>query len=317
MYMYFKGGKCMKIDLESIQNKRVFLLDFSYHLYRAHHAFFELCVRIDEDVVPTGHLVGVLNTIMNIKNRYHDSVIILCLDGYPKERRELCEKANIPYKANRTKSSYNIKVDTDLLCNLCSLVPNVYICEDEEMEADDLLFTMSRVMPQNNKFYIFTSDNDLLQSINDNTTIMKGFDDFVDYHEYCTRETLLKKFKATSPDHLPLFRALCGDVSDNIKGIPRIPKEVAKIIAESINSGDSYKDLSHLYDIVKPSQVKWLHKVEEDSERLNYNYQIMKLKISKNFVCEHVEVYKDDMIKYIDLLQLNQYKQYLRKHNLI
>lgn len=300
--------------------KNAYLLDLSYHLYRCYYSLQDLEVTLDSGVVkPTGHITGVLNTLMSIRNYDKESEIYIVLDGYPIERKELMEKHNIPYKAGRGSLTYNIKQDTNLLCELACMMEDVHIVENEYLEADDVLFSLAKDLDDTLEYsdiFVYTSDNDLFQTMNNNISMILGWEKdspiTLTLNEYYESDKYNKKFHGVDPDKLAYYRALTGDASDNLKGIYRIPKVLASELAMSINDIEDYKDLSKYKAIVKPSQVKYLNQIEEEYERIELNYKLMKLYRREYNIFTLPTEYCNC---YIEQLRLRRYQSFLEGEN--
>ena len=269
---------------------------------------------------PVGHIVGTLNTITNIIDYDDNAIVFLCLDGYPQKRRELCESIGVGYKADRAKPDYNIKSDIGLICELLMHIPDVYVVENDEAESDDLMYALSRHLDKSNKCYIYTGDRDLLQSLNDNTVIITGWKnnspDIIDEKSYTVDEKLTKKFKGCPPNKLPFYRAFIGDSSDNLKGVYRMSKELAKDIALEIKSIDDIDEANKyfLHLANTPSKRKLLNQIQlEDNQKIKVNYEIMKLDDNWEYTVTRELV---PIKEYIDTLKLNRFRQWLKSHHI-
>ena len=117
-------------------------------------------------------------------------------------------------------------------CIIQSL-PNVYRVHNSVVEADDLMFSISRIKQFENKFIIYTLDKDLFQAIDSTTFISNHYsnghftllDDASDYYK--------KHFRDLEPSQIPYYRACIGDRSDNLPPIQdRFPKKVAYCFAK-------------------------------------------------------------------------------------
>jgi DNA polymerase-1 len=144
-----------------------------------------------------------------------------------------------------------------------------------------------------------TGDRDTLQLVLDNKVIVrilkKGVSETEDYNE----EMVLEKF-GISPQKLIDFKALVGDPSDNIGGIPGIGPQTAKDLLNKYGSIEKlYKNLNAL-----PSKIKEkLEKYKNDlllAQRLvtlqkdiNINANLEDLKINLN---------KEELINYFQEL---------------
>lgn len=181
------------------------------------------------------------------------------------------------------------------------------------------MYNLSVKLDKSNEVYLYTSDNDLLQSLSDNVRIIKKWDstgkrEEVTLDNYYENEKLFKKFGGTDPNKLPFFRALRGDTSDNIKGIYRLPTKVAALIANNINSPLEYKNvLTKFSNAVTKTQLKYLVQIEQEADRIIGNYHIMKLYNDIDMeVFREIEPIGD----LLTLYKLDRYKQWLTNHHI-
>ncbi len=96
--------------------------------------------------------------------------------------------------------------------------------EMTDIEADDLIGTMSH-QADGYDTVIFTSDHDLLQLIDDTTTVMlmkKGISEMSEMTEASLKEEL-----GIAPLQITDLKGLMGDHSDNIPGIPGVGEKTA------------------------------------------------------------------------------------------
>lgn len=306
--------------IEDIKNTNCYLLDFSYHLYRSYYSLQSLTITLPSGAVkPSGHIYGMINTVTKIREADPQGLIFLCIDGYPQERKKLCEKNNVEYKADRPKLQYSIHQDTNLICEFLYHIPDVYTVENDYQEADDLMFALAKTLDKSNRVYLYTTDNDLMQTLDENISIIKKWSslnemELVTMKSYYKDEKLTKKFAGTDPKQLPYFRALCGDSSDNIKGIPRIPRTLASKIANSMTKPEEYKSVYTKYShAVKPSQLKYLQMIEEESERIIGNYHIMRLRADIDFEIVREPKPIKDLIR---IYQLTKFENWLKIHHI-
>lgn len=247
--------------LERYSNKYVFLIDFLWYCYKSYyvHEDFE-----NNEGVKTGHLYGMSNLVQRILTICPDALIIMCEDYGAKERKEL----NEDYKANRKE---NIFIDIwNQAHDLYSDFPNIQFAYNEGYEADDMMFSISRIKDYNNHFIIISGDNDLMQALDETTMIArkvtyKGLQNIItpnsDYYK--------DKFQDLSPERIPMYRAIIGDKSDNLKPIKsKFPKKIAYYYAKN-------------YPMLDPSEfnakeAQYLSSIDE-SEIFQSNLKIMKL----------------------------------------
>lgn len=88
----------------------------------------------------------------------------------------------------------------------------------KNMEADDLIASLTKLFDKENKVIISSFDSDFFQLINENVCVLR----------YRGKNSLLfneEKFKEKfgfPPDRYVFYKSIVGDSSDNIKGVPTI-----------------------------------------------------------------------------------------------
>lgn len=213
--------------LNDYKGKIVILVDLSWVLYRSHYAFKELS---NSDGLPTGSYYGLTKTITQLCDNYDRPLILLVDDGNPVQRKELNES----YKGNR---EHTVHFDNKKYTVDCLIQPlyNVYRVYDPLLEADDLIYSISRIKDYNNQFIIYSSDKDMYQSIDSTTkvsnSISRGQLMLID--EYSDK--YIDNFKDLAPYQIPYYRAVLGDASDNLPIIrKRFPSKVAYYFAKNM-----------------------------------------------------------------------------------
>lgn len=287
----------MTIDNLLLQyyNKTVILIDLSWVLYRSYYAFRELKT---PDGLESGQYFGLTNTLTQILTSYPDSLILLVDDGNPVSRKE----QNTDYKANRDHSVHfdNKKYNVD---SLIQCLPNVYRIYHPTLEADDLIFSISRHKDFNNSFIIYSSDKDLFQAIDLTTKVSKkltkGTFEFIDTDS----PDYVNNFKDLLPSQLPYYRACLGDASDNLPIIrPRFPSKVAYIHAKTQDGSNQ-----DLLDTLTESQSSALSEIQT-SDIYSNNLSLMKLS-----VCTDIPIIEKDKNNFDTIGVIQEY--YLRKYN--
>ncbi|HBD06251.1 MAG TPA: DNA polymerase I [Firmicutes bacterium] len=117
----------------------------------------------------------------------------------------------------------------------------IFRCEMDGYEADDIAGSLANFAKQRgDEVILYTSDKDYFQLIDDNVSVhflRKGLSEV----EIYDKGNLLEKF-GVRPDQICDYKGLCGDTSDNFKGIPGVGEKTAiKLLA-------SY---DHLEDIIE------------------------------------------------------------------
>lgn len=283
-----------------------YAVDLSWLLYRSYYSFSHLSAEINGFTKPTGHIFGVLSSIESILKRDPKAYVYLCEDG-----RAPGKALNPHYKEGRQSLDYNIKQDTELIESLAVLHPQVFVAYNNEAEADHLMYSLARKFSPKNHTVIFSGDDDLLQTLGENVTILrsqnKGKDEFITLDDYMDPSSrLYSKYHGVIPQYLPTYRALVGDHSDNLPGIPRIPRDLVLELCSTIHLDDPVAP--QYIPCSKRSHVKYTQQVCDEWSRLHTNYLIMKL----NTVPIHQRTFTRDVSK-LETYKLSKWTTFLRE----
>jgi DNA polymerase-1 len=97
--------------------------------------------------------------------------------------------------------------------------------------------------------YIVTGDSDLLQLVDDHiTAVLPGAQRFGEYRLY-DRDAVVERY-GFGPERLADYKALVGDKSDNIPGVPGIGEKTAKALIEQYASLEEI--IAHVDEITPP-----------------------------------------------------------------
>jgi len=163
---------------------------------------------------------GFIHTLNSLMARYNPSSIIVCWDGgIPDFRRQALPQ----YKANRVKDWDDVEREDfyrqiNELADFVLPIMGVISIRQSGAEADDLLYHASKIICDKD-IIIVTSDKDLFQACNGNVRVLKG-------------DKLITTKEVEEYIGLPFcefieWRALQGDKSDNIPGIPGVGEVTA------------------------------------------------------------------------------------------
>lgn len=301
--------------LNEYYGRQVILIDLSWILYRSYYAFKDLTTQEGE---PTGQWYGLVNTIKRLSDSYPHALILLVDDGCPVERKELNES----YKGNR-EHGVHFEDKHNTVDTLIQPLPNVYRVYHPYLEADDLLYSISRYKDYQNHFIIHTSDKDLLQAIDSTTTWANKIDGgfLLEYNEQSSYYK--DNFQDLAPFQLPFYRAVLGDPSDNLSIIrPRFPSKVAYYFAKNCVKDSDGKVTSVITldnvnrEDLTDRQYECLSEIYSSEQFMN-NLAIMRLMLVDEIPI--IKKNKDlwDTNKLLDELELNQYSKWLKGKGLI
>ncbi len=228
--------------------KRLVLIDGKSVFYRGYYAMGALSL---SDGTPTGGIYGFAAISMEIVKKLNPTKVVVAWDSKSStsKRRAIYED----YKAGRVKPGEDFYAQIPFLEELIKDLGWNFV-EIPDYEADDIIGTLSKQADDAGDWetYIISSDLDMLQIVDDNThmwRILKGFTNI----EQINVPELEAKYGINKDQFLDL-KALKGDSSDNIPGVPGIgEKTAAKLLGEY---GDLDSIYAHLDDITGSTKTK-------------------------------------------------------------
>jgi DNA polymerase-1 len=138
------------------------------------------------------------------------------------------------YKGTREKMPDDLSPQIGRIRQLVDVL-NIPRLEMEGYEADDVLGSIARIATaQGLGVKIITGDRDLLQLVNERTTVYLAGDD----QNYITDEDVIKKL-GVRPNQVVDYKAIVGDKSDNIPGVAGVGEKTAVALLEKFQTLDN------------------------------------------------------------------------------
>jgi DNA polymerase-1 len=103
-----------------------------------------------------------------------------------------------------------------------------------EEEADDVIATLTRKEFSRQNNVVFSTDKDLLQLVNGNTSLLVPA--VGSRNEILFDSATVVKTIGVPSEKMVQLRAFYGDPSDNIPGVPRVPKKVLRSLVQAHGS---------------------------------------------------------------------------------
>ena len=260
--------------------KRMLLIDALNMYYRAYIVDPTLSLNGD----PIGGLAGFLKILQKLIRETKPDQIIVVWDGPGgSSRRRIVNKnykeGRKPIRLNRTVKNLT---ENEEFANkvwqqtrLIRYMNEMPVCQlmIPGIEADDVIAQIVN-MPQtkNIQKVIISSDKDFIQLCNNETVLYRPVQ-----KEVLTKKTIIDKFEI-HPNNFALARAICGDKSDNLKGVGSVGlKTVAKRLP-MLKEEKSYT----IDEIVKhcrnaDSELLAYKNIIEKQNLVRQNYKIMQL----------------------------------------
>ncbi|MBO4390659.1 MAG: DNA polymerase I [Lachnospiraceae bacterium] len=226
---------------------KLLLVDGHSILNRAYYGMPYLTAPTGEH---TGGVFGFLGILFKIMEEEHPSGVIVAFDRKePTFRHKMFEG----YKGTRHPMPPELLEQVPLIKQVLTTM-NITHVELPGYEADDLLGTLSRKgEAAGYAVTVLSGDRDLLQLATEHTLIripktVKGNTEIFDY----TPDDVVAEYGVTPREFIDV-KALMGDTSDNIPGIPSVgPKTAGAIIAAFHSLENAYEHIEE----VKPPKAR-------------------------------------------------------------
>ncbi len=211
-----------------IMAEKVLLVDGHSLFHRAFHALPPLSTR---DGQPTNAVYGFLQMLLALLEEEQPDYAAVALDvPGPTFRDEIFAD----YKGHRPPTDEALKAQLPLLPEVVEAL-GLSAVELEGFEADDVIGTLAaRAAAEGHQVTIVTGDRDLLQLVRDGVevvTTLRGIKETRRYDLDAVREEY-----GLEPERLIDLKALAGDSSDNIPGVPGIGEKSAQEILRQMGS---------------------------------------------------------------------------------
>lgn len=243
------------------QKEKIVLIDGHSILNRA---FYGLPVLTNNEGLHTNAVYGFLNIMFKVLDEEKAGYAAVAFDlKSPTFRHKMFDG----YKGTRKPMPSELQEQVPLIKEMLAAM-GIPVMELEGYEADDVLGTVSRQMAeQGMDVSVISGDRDLLQLATDDILIRipKTKATGTEIENYYAKD-VLEKYQVTPTQFIDL-KALMGDASDNIPGVPGIgEKTAAKIIVkygsieaayahvEEITPARARENLRNNYDLAQMSK---------------------------------------------------------------
>ncbi len=217
-------------------SKTCLILDCFSLVYRS---FFGLPTTIKrQDGQAINAVLGFYNTMTGLMEQFRPDYLFVASDHpSPTFRHDLFPN----YKGQRPPMPEELRSQIPLIEEVIESL-GAPLVKLAGYEADDVIGTIAEHAPGDTHCYIITTDHDALQLVSEDVTVIspnsranKVFTPELVTHEMGVR-----------PERVPDLKALMGDASDNIPGIPLIGPKTAKRWLGIYESLDGVIENAHL-----------------------------------------------------------------------
>ncbi len=236
---------------------KVVLIDGNSLLYRA---FFAMPHFSTLENQPTNAVYGFTMMLLKLVQDEKPDVLLVAFDAPAKTFRH---DAFDGYKAHRKPTPDDLRSQGPLAREVVDAF-SIPILEVPGFEADDLVGTLAcKAKAEGYDVLIVTGDLDTLQLVDDHVkvlTTIKGVSETVIYDE----QAVVARY-GLKPSQMIDYKALKGDPSDNIPGVPGIGDKSAVKLIQEYGSLDNI--LAHLEEITDSRAQKAIKSAPEMAEQ--------------------------------------------------
>lgn len=273
------------------QPRNILLVDGHSLIFRAFHAL----PLLSAGGVYTNAVQGFFSMLFKAVADYRPDALCVMLDTHaPTFRHNMYGE----YKAGRKPTPEELKPQVPVIREILQAM-NVPVVFMEGYEADDLLGTAARLAnEQGIHANILTGDRDALQLITDETNVILTKTG-ISESQLLTPDTMPRLYGYT-PDQAIDLKALMGDSSDNIPGIPGVGEKTALKLLEA------YGDLDGVYAHADEIKGKLGERVRDNQDKARLSKELGTICVTAPLQLDFADCGIGDMPGAIPLMR--QYK---------
>ncbi len=170
------------------------------------------------------------------------------------------------YKAHRPSMPDELREQFPVIKEMVALL-GVRSFELAGYEADDIIATLARRFDESADTRILSQDKDCLQLVTARTKVLRENKVL----RLCDTEAVLKDY-GIMPEQFPDVQALCGDPSDNIKGIPGVGWKTASRLVRKFGSLEKM-----IEEVESVDNIRIRASIKESSDMLLLNKRLTTL----------------------------------------
>nr|WP_315086065.1 DNA polymerase I [uncultured Lachnoanaerobaculum sp.] len=238
--------------------KKLVLIDGHSILNRAFYGVPELS---NSQGLHTNAVYGFLNIMFKILDEEAADYIAVAFDLSAPTFRH---KAYAEYKGTRKSMPDELREQVPLIKDVLSSM-NIPILTKEGYEADDIIGTIAKRYQSDEVFVsVISGDRDLLQLSDKHIKIRipKTSKGVTTIHDYLP-EDVMNEYGVTPKEFIDV-KALMGDTSDNVPGVPSIGEKTATKIIQEYHSIENA--IEHVDELKPPRASKALSEHVEDAK---------------------------------------------------
>ena len=214
---------------------------------------------------------GFLNTFLKVIRDHSPTHVALTLDTRAPTFRD---KMYPEYKAHRPPTDPELHEQIPMVKSIMEAF-RVPVLELDGFEADDLVGTLcARAESEGIETLIVTGDADQLQLVSPHVRLLmySGFGDTRVYDVEAVKE----RYEGLGPEYVPDIKALEGDPSDNIPGVPGVGKKAAHAVLSNLGRLEKvYEQLDLVPDIMGLRGAKRVRNLLEEHRQTAFDGKVL------------------------------------------
>lgn len=284
-------------------NKKLVVIDGKSVFYRGYYAMPNLATK---DGTPTGGVFGFAVMAIEVLKKFKPDYVVVAWD---KPKTNIRRRVAIypEYKANRKPAPPDFYVQIPVLHELLRAL-KWPLFEIDDHEADDIMATLAKqAHAKKVDTLLITSDQDVLQLVNGHTQVAllkKGLTNV----ELMDEQKIHERVGLTPQQYID-YKALKGDSSDNIPGVPGVGDKTAQKLITDYRSLDGvYQNLDKI--------TGSLHKKLEDgkaSALMTRDLVILDEDVPIKLKLEDANAHLIDAEEFSELLKRLEFRTLLRQ----
>lgn len=228
-------------------------------------AFYAMPPLYNSDGINCNAVYGVANILARLMMNNLPEYICVAFDA---GRHTFRNDMYAEYKATRKGMPDDLARQMPILKEMLQTM-GIAMIERKGVEADDLIGSLSRKFPSVQNI-IVTGDRDALQLINKNTEVWltkKGISEI----SVMNRQTFTEEW-GLAPCQIIDLKALMGDASDNIPGVPGVGEKTA------LNLLKNYHFVTRIYENLDKITGRLREKLEQNKDICLLSYRLATIK---------------------------------------
>lgn len=293
--------------------EKLVLIDGNSIMNRAFYGIMGNKMLTSKDGKYTNAIYGFLAIMFKIMDDLKPEYMAVAFDlKGPTERHKMYDG----YKANRKGMPNELAEQMPIIKDILHAM-NIDVIEMQGYEGDDILGTIAKYgEKQGLSVTILSGDRDTFQLASDNITIRiprtkMGKTEVEDFDR-----SKVKEIYGLEPQQLIEVKALQGDTSDNIPGVPGIGEKTALSLIQRYGTIDNlYKKIEQNEDDLKGKQKEGII-ANKDLAYLSKTLGTINIQVPLEDNLETLKVEEWDKEKVLEIFKNLNFKKYIERFNL-